>query len=434
MGNGIIKKLISGFEKVCEGVADARGVCNALTYTVTDALKSALAVFYLLHPSLLNFQQEMKKKMKRCNLETLFKVKKIPCTVQIKNIVDNIDPAGLSGAFKESIMEAERRGIINDYRVLNKGVLIPLDGVWYFSSKEVSCGHCLTITKKNKDGEEETTYYHDAVTAAIVKPNCPVVLPLMPEFIRNGDGKEKQDCERNAGKRYFDTHGEWLKWLAPTFLGDDLYCCHDICKKILDLGMNFIFTCKPETHKWVAEQVKYGDETTFTRKEWTGNYHLVYQYKWVNGIENRMDGGKLTVNYLSLEIKNKETGGIEYSNTWMTSHKISLENARLLGDCARCRWKIENEHNNVLKHRGYNLKHNFGHGKNHAAEVFCLLILLSFLFHGIQEWADEEYKKARAYYGRRDAFFWALRTLMSLYLFENWRDFFLTTAGEPPGG
>jgi hypothetical protein len=45
-----------------------------------------------------------------------------------------------------------------------------------------------------------------------------------------------------------------------------------------------------------------------------------------------------------------------------------------------------NEHNNVLKHHGYNLKHNFGHGENHANEVFCLLNLLAFLFNGIQEW------------------------------------------------
>jgi hypothetical protein len=28
-----------------------------------------------------------------------------------------------------------------------------------------------------------------------------VVLPLLPEFMRNEDGAEKQDCERNAAKR-----------------------------------------------------------------------------------------------------------------------------------------------------------------------------------------------------------------------------------------
>jgi hypothetical protein len=61
--------------------------------------------------------------------------------------------------------------------------------------------------------------------------------------------------------------------------------------------------------------------------------------------------------------------------------------------------------NAVLKHHGYNLKHNFGHGGNHANEVFCMLNLLAFLFHGIQELTDEDYRRARAFFGRKDDFF-----------------------------
>jgi hypothetical protein len=57
---------------------------------------------------------------------------------------------------------------------------------------------------------------------------------------------------------------------------------------------------------------------------------------------------------------------------------------------------MEKGHNNVLKRRGYNLKHNFGHGKNHVVEIFCLLNLMGFSFHGIQDFADEDYRKARA--------------------------------------
>jgi hypothetical protein len=36
-------------------------------------------------------------------------------------------------------------------------------------------------------------------------------------------------------------------------------------------------------------------------------------------------------------------------------------------------WKIENEHHAVLKNRGYNLEHNFGHGKEHAAQAAILI-------------------------------------------------------------
>jgi hypothetical protein len=86
----------------------------------------------------------------------------------------------------------------------------------------------------------------------------------------------------------------------------------------------------------------------------------------------------------------------------------------------------------VLKNRGYNPKHNFGHGKEHASELFCLLNVLSYLIHGIQDVADEEYRKARGSFGRRDAFFWALRYEMSRYLHDDWTDFLLTIAGEAP--
>ncbi|MDR2629580.1 MAG: hypothetical protein LBC60_01505, partial [Spirochaetaceae bacterium] len=89
-------------------------------------------------------------------------------------------------------------------------------------------------------------------------------------------------------------------------------------------------------------------------------------------------------------------------------------------------------YNNVLKNRGYNLKHNFGHGKEHAGEVFCLLNVLSYLIHGIQDMADEEYRKTRGNFGRRDAFFWVLRYEMSRYLHGDWTDFLLAIAGDAP--
>jgi hypothetical protein len=38
---------------------------------------------------------------------------------------------------------------------------------------------------------------------------------------------------------------------------------------------------------------------------------------------------------------------------------------------------------------------------------------------GTQDVGDEEYRKARRSFGRRDAFFWALRYEMSRYLHED---------------
>jgi hypothetical protein len=44
-----------------------------------------------------------------------------------------------------------------------------------------------------------------------------------------------------------------------------------------------------------------------------------------------------------------------------TDYPITRNNVVDLIDCGRSRWKIENEHNNTLKTKGYNLEHNFGY-------------------------------------------------------------------------
>ena len=40
------------------------------------------------------------------------------------------------------------------------------------------------------------------VGAAIIHPDQRAVIPLMPEPITNRDGTDKNDCERNAAKRF----------------------------------------------------------------------------------------------------------------------------------------------------------------------------------------------------------------------------------------
>ncbi|GHU81712.1 hypothetical protein FACS189468_4830 [Spirochaetia bacterium] len=135
--------------------------------------------------------------------------------------------------------------------------------------------------------------------------------------------------------------------------------------------MSFIFTCKPASHPWLTETVENSFLNEQENREWNGRNHLVYRYKWQNGVEIRDDKETLLVNYLYVEIENGEKGKITYRNSWITNKAITEDNVKLLVSCARARWKIENEHNNVLKNHGYNLEHNFGHGEQYASEVFC---------------------------------------------------------------
>jgi hypothetical protein len=376
----------------------------------------------------------MKRRCQRSNLETLFGVREIPSSDQIKNIVDGIEPAEMEGIFDDGIQEAKRQGVYSQYRVLDGEIPVTHDGTWYFSSNEVYCEHCLRQRQKTKGGEEQTLYYHDVVAFTIVKYDKSVVLPLVPEFIRNEDGQEKQDCERNAFKRNIERRSEQFRALKPIFLGDDLYACHSICSDLDGRGFSFIFTCKNESHPWIAEQVS-GDGVpfeTYERKEWDGRNHLIHRYKWLNKIENRADPIFMYVNYLNYQIWNEEKNEEEYHNSWLTNKTITIDNVVEMTKVARTRWKTENEHNNTLKHHGYNLKHNFGHGKNHAAEIFCLLNLFCFLIHGLQDLADDEYKKARATFSSRKEFFGAMRHEVSFHLYENWSTLLTLLADADP--
>ncbi|MDR0685202.1 MAG: hypothetical protein LBF83_08740 [Spirochaetaceae bacterium] len=257
----------------------------------------------------------MKKKEGRSNLETLFGVKKTPGTDQVRKVLDNIEPKELYGAFDRALGIAGDGGVLESYRVLEGTMPAAPDGTWYFSSKDIHREHCLTRKTKKRDGGGGALYYHEMVDAVAVKPGRPVVvLPLIPEFVRNEDGKDKQDCERNAAKRRLKTHKERYSALKLTVLGDDLYRRHSVCKEMREAGMNFLPACKDESHPWIAEQVKYPFLQKHENTVWNGRNHIVYRHKWVNGIENRADGEIMKVNYLYFEIYNVEKKKTTYKN------------------------------------------------------------------------------------------------------------------------
>ncbi len=79
--------------------------------------------------------------------------------------------------------------------------LLSLDGTGFFSSKKLSSDICLKKVNK-KTGE--VTYHLQMLGAAIVHPDFKEVISLAPEFINKQDGETKNDCERNAAKRFFE--------------------------------------------------------------------------------------------------------------------------------------------------------------------------------------------------------------------------------------
>jgi hypothetical protein len=88
----------------------------------------------------------------------------------------------------------------------------------------------------------------------------------------------------------------------------------------------------------------------------------------------------------------------------------------------RARWQGENETFNVLRTKGYNLEHNFGHGRRHLASMLTTLNLLAFTFHTACDLADDLWKAARRERIVRQGFFQILATLTAYVVFASWLD------------
>jgi hypothetical protein len=432
MERGKLGTLVDSLSSVVDKLPE-RPEHSASKYSNRDAVNSAFSAFFFQFPSLLRYMQEMEEQEKRSNVQSMFDVKGIPSDNQIRNIADEIAPSSLSPVFNETLKIAQHSSVISEYRVLDGGVLLALDGLWYFSSKNIHCSRCLTKAVKDKNGEKSTVYYHASVAGAIVKPGGNKVLPVAPEIISNKDGEQKQDCELKAGTRWLEAHEDEYSCLKPTLLGDDLYSNRPFCEKITGMGWSFIFTCKEESHKWLYETVtnSYLHEIRDVKLDARKKKHVVYTWRYLNGVPIRYDErDPFLVNYFSFEMRTEGAAKPSFFNSWITNKTINDMNVAYLAECGRARWKIENEHNNVLKNRGYNLEHNFGHGSTHAADVFFLLNLLAFQFHKILEYCDLEYQLTYSTFSVRIAFFEALRVLIRRRYFSCWTVFLQYVRGK----
>ncbi len=113
-------------------------------------------------------------------------------------------------------------------------------------------------------------------------------------------------------------------------------------------------------------------------------------------------------------------GKVVYKNSLATSYPISDDNVTELVLAGRARWKVENENNNTLKTKGYNLEHNFGHGNQHLASFLTTLNILSLLFHTLLERLDKKYQLLRSHLPTRQTFFSDLRALTRYLYFDSW--------------
>jgi hypothetical protein len=411
--------LVSRLHEQLEKLPDHRTGKNT-RYEIKDAALAAFSVFFTQSPSFLAHQRAMEQSKGHSNAGSLFQIEKIPSDNQIRNLLDPLTPRHLYPLFDEILQGMDQTGQLEPFRVLNDQLLISLDGTSYFSSKAIHCANCQHRTST----KGETTYYHTAITPVIVSPQRSQVISLVPEYIVPQDGHDKQDCERQAAKRWVRHNAGLFKAKGVTLLGDDLYSNQPLCQLILAHNFNFIFVCKPDSHQilyqWLASLEASDDIDQVTLRRFNGRFTELVTCRFVEEVPLRAGKDALMVTWCEVTITHAKTGKQLYYNTFVTNHSLTPETVVSVTDAGRARWKVENENNNVLKTRGYHLEHNFGHGQQHLASFLLTLNLLAFLFHTVLELLDANYRLLRETLGPRRTFFNDIKTLTRYLYFDSW--------------
>jgi len=339
---------------------------------------SGFAMFSVKDPSLLAYDE---RRRTDSNLRSIYGIENAPCDTQMRTILDDVEPVEIRPVFKMVHRQLEQSSELRKFKFLGGSYLVSLDGTGYFCSKKVHCDACLEKVNK-KTGE--VTYYHQLLGGVIIHPNRREVIPLMPEPIVKQDGETKNDCERNAAKRFLAQLKQDYPHMTFTITEDALSPNAPHIRELEKHGFHYILGVKEGDHKYLFEQVALARQEGRTTEFEQQDGKVVHRFCFITQIPLNKSNPDLLVNVMEYwEIKKDK---IQHF-CWVTDFTITKLNAFSIVRGGRARWKVENETFNTLKNQGYHFEHNFGHGQKNLSVVFAVLMMLAFLVDQVQQMA-----------------------------------------------
>jgi Transposase DDE domain len=379
---------------------------------LTDALMSAFAMFSLKSPSLLAFDKERAEG----NLHTIYGIERVPCDTHMREILDPVSPEWLRPLFKSVFRQLQRGKALEEMVFLDGYYLLALDGTGYFSSQTIHCASCLHKVHRNG----AITYYHQLLGAAILHPDRREVIPLMPEPIIKQDGTEKNDCERNAAKRFIIKLRQDHPHLQFIVTEDSLSSNAPHIETLHDHGCHYILGVKEGDHAYLFNQVQRaahdGRVTAYERHDRAAG--IRHRFRFVNDVPLNGSHADVRVNFIEYwEISHDKVQHF----SWVTDVRVNKRNVFRLMRGGRARWKIENETFNTLKNQGYNFEHNYGHGEQNLSVVFAMLMMLAFLVDQTQQRCCALFQAVWAKLGSKRLLWERMRALFYDYALESMR-------------
>jgi hypothetical protein len=378
-----------------------------------DALMSAFAMFSLKAPSLLSFD----KQRADGNLKTIYGIERAPCDTRMRERLDPVSPESLRPSFTLVFRQLQRGKALEPMVFLDGHYLVALDGTGYFSSNTIHCDSCLH--KEHRNGS--ITYYHQMLGAAIIHPDFRAVIPLMPEPIVKQDGTEKNDCERNAAKRFITKLRQDHPHLKFIITEDALSSNAPHIETLHDYGCHYILGVKEGDHAYLFKQAQAAEEagrvTYYERHDRAAG--LVHRFRFVNDLP--LNGSRTDVRVNFIEYWEMSQDQVQHFS-WVTDLRVSKRTVYKLMRGGRARWKIENETFNTLKNQGYNFEHNYGHGEQHLSVVFATMMMLAFLVDQVQQLCCALFQAAWAKLGSKRLLWERMRALFYDYRLESMRE------------
>src|SRR5207302_10055037 len=351
------------------------------------------------------------------NLHTIYGIERVPCDTHMREILDPVSPKWLRPVFTSAFRQLQRGKALEAMMFLDGHYLLALDGTGYFSSQTIHCASCLH--KVHRHGS--ITYFHQMLGAAIMHTGMRAVIPLMPEPIVKHDGTAKNDCERNAAKRFIAKLRQDHPHLKFIVTEDSLSSNAPHIETLQAHGLHYILGVKEGDHAYLFQQVQAADHagrvTSYERHDRAAG--VVHRFRFVNDVPLNAANTGVRVNF----IEYWEQGADKVQHfSWVTDLRVSTRNVFHLMRGGRARWKIENETFNTLKNQGYNFEHNYGHGETNLSVVFAMLMMLAFLVDQTQQLCGALFRAVWLKLGSKRLLWERLRALFYGYRLESMRE------------
>lgn len=321
--------------------------------------------------------------------------------------------------FQQVFTQLQRGTALQEMECVQEHSLLALDGTGYFSSKHIHCASCLATHHQNGT----RTYAHPMLGATLLPPDKREVIPLMPEPIVKLDGATKNDCERNAAKRFLSTFRQDYPDLKGIVTEESLSSNAPHIEMLQDHDVHYLLGVKEGDHALLFDQVvraeQAGRVTDYERDDANKGVH--HRFRLVSDMPLHASNAALRVHFLECW---ETTPGKVHHFSWVTDLRLHKGTVYRLMQGARARWRIENETFHTLKNQGYHFEHNFGHGYQYLSVVFAVLLLLAFLVDQAQQLGCPLFQATWAKWGSKRLLWEKMRALFYDYALDSMEHLF----------